>query len=73
MKKELAVKDININFFSKKEADFISLTDIAKYKNPGFPADVIKNWMRLKNTIEFLGFWEKINNPNFKLVEFDQF
>ncbi|MCA9364598.1 MAG: KilA-N domain-containing protein [Candidatus Moranbacteria bacterium] len=73
MKKELIVKDVNINFFSQKEEDFISLTDIAKYKNVEAPADVVKNWMRTKNTIEFLGFWEKINNPNFKLVEFDQF
>lgn len=73
MKKVLVVKNININFFSKKEEDFISLTDIAKYKNSEFPADVVKNWMRLKNNIEFLGFWEKINNPDFKLVEFDQF
>jgi hypothetical protein len=73
MKKVLVVKNININFFSKKEEDFISLTDIAKYKNSEFPADVVKNWMRSKNNIEFLGFWEKINNPDFKLVEFDQF
>ena len=53
--------------------DYISLTDIAKYRNPDFPADVIKNWMRSKSTIEFLGLWEKIHNPDFKLVEFDQF
>ncbi len=73
MKKEFIVKNVNINFFSQKEEDFISLTDIAKYKNAEAPADVVKNWLRSKNTIEFLGFWEKINNPNFKLVEFDQF
>jgi len=73
MKKELIVKNVNINFFSQKEEDFISLTDIAKYKNAEAPADIVKNWLRSKNTIEFLGFWEKINNPDFKLVEFDQF
>lgn len=73
MKKEIIVKNVNINFFSQKEEDYISLTDIAKYKNAEAPADVIKNWLRSKNTIEFLGFWEKINNPDFKLVEFDQF
>jgi len=73
MKKELIVKNVNINFFSQKDADFISLTDIAKYKNKEAPADVVKNWLRSKNIIEFLGFWEKINNPDFKLVEFDQF
>jgi hypothetical protein len=54
-----------------KEKEFISLTDIAKYKNSKHPADVIKNWTRSKDTIEFLGPWEKINNSNFKLVEFD--
>lgn len=53
--------------------DFISLTDIAKYKNPEFPADVIKNWLRSRSTIEFLGLWEQLNNPDFKLVEFDRF
>ena len=53
--------------------DFISLTDIAKYKNPEFPADIIKNWLRSHSTIEFLGLWEELNNPDFKLVEFDQF
>ncbi len=53
--------------------DFFSLTDIAKYKNPDMPADLIKNWLRNKSTIEFLGIWEELNNPDFKLVEFDQF
>ena len=55
------------------ENDYISITDIAKYKNQDAPADVIKNWLRNKNTIEFLGLWEKLYNPSFKLVEFDQF
>ncbi len=52
--------------------DYISLTDIARYKSAE-PKDVIKNWMRSKSTIEFLGLWEKLNNPNFKGVEFDSF
>ena len=73
MKKELIVKNINVNFFSQSDEDFISLTDIAKYKNSDAPADVVKNWLRTKSTIEFIGFWEKINNLNFKGVEFDQF
>lgn len=73
MKKQFVVKNVNINFFSQKEEDFISLTDVARYKNADAPADVVKNWLRTKNTIEFLGFWERINNPGFKLVEFDQF
>src|SRR5665647_482775 len=52
--------------------DFISLTDIAKYKSDE-PNDVIKNWMRNRDTLEFLGLWEKLNNPDFKPVEFDGF
>ena len=53
--------------------DYVSLTDIARYKNKEEPKDVVKNWLRVKNTIEFLGLWESINNPNFKGVEFDAF
>lgn len=49
------------------------MTDIARYKNKDHPADVVKNWTRSKDTLEFLGLWERINNPNFKLVEFDGF
>ena len=52
--------------------DYISLTDIAKYKSDE-PNDVIRNWLRGKDTIEFLGLWEILNNPNFKRVEFDGF
>lgn len=55
------------------EDDYISLTDIAKHKNSESPADVIKNWLRNRSTIEFLGLWEQMYNPDFKLVEFDQF
>ena len=53
--------------------DYICLTDIARHKNPDFPADVVRNWMRSKMTVAFLGLWEQLHNPNFKLVEFDQF
>ncbi len=52
--------------------DYISLTDIAKYKSEN-PNDVIKNWLRGKDTIEFLGLWEQLNDPNSKPVEFDGF
>lgn len=70
MKKEISVlnQDIHIN-----KNDYFSLTDIAKYKNAEAPADVVKNWLRRKDTIEFIGLWEKLNNPNFNMVEFDQF
>lgn len=63
----------NISIVLKgNEDDYISLTDIAKYKSDE-PNDVIRNWLRNMDTIEFLGLWEKINNPNFKPVEFDGF
>lgn len=55
------------------EEDYISLTDMARHRNPEFPADVVKNWLRLRSTLEFLGLWEQLNNTDFKLVEFDQF
>ena len=53
--------------------DYISLTDIARYKNVHEPKDVVKNWLRVRDTIEFLGLWETIHNPSFKGVEFDSF
>lgn len=53
--------------------DYISLTDISKYKNDDDPRFLIQNWMRNRNTLEFIGLWEILNNPNFKRVEFDGF
>ena len=53
--------------------DYISLTDIARYKNMHEPKDVVKNWLRVRDTIEFLGLWETIHKPSFKGVEFDSF
>ena len=53
--------------------DYISLTDLARKKNPHEPKDVVKNWLRLRSTIEFLGLWEQFHNDNFKGVEFDTF
>ncbi len=50
---------------------YISLTDIAKYKSPEHPDDLIRNWLRNRNTLEFLGIWERLNNPDFNPVEFD--
>jgi hypothetical protein len=72
-KQKINVKGTDITLFSKEKEDYISLTDIARYKNPTAPADVVKNWMRSRSTIEFLGLWEQLNNPDFKLVEFDGF
>ena len=52
---------------------YFSLTDIARYKNPLEPKEAVRNWLRRKDTIEYLGLWEQLNNPNFKGVEFDTF
>lgn len=74
IKNKIEVNGIGISVITQpKDADFISLTDIAKYKNKIAPADVVKNWLRRKDTIEFLGLWEQLNNPNFNMVDFDQF
>ena len=68
-----SVKGIDVRVISKgNDNDYISLTDLAKYKSED-PSDAIKNWMRNRNTIEFLGVWETLNNPDFKPVEFDGF
>ncbi len=70
---ELTVKDTSIRMIKMNGDDYVCLTDIAKQKNRQYPADVIKNWMRSKMTVLFLGLWEQLHNPDFKLVEFDQF
>ena len=67
----IIVKDANIRTMIINGVDYICITDIAKQKNSAEPKDVVKNWMRQKNTLEYLGLWEKLNNPNFKGVEFD--
>jgi len=73
IKTNIQAKGLQITVHSTvNQADYLSLTDIAKYKSD-MPADVVKNWMRSRETIEFLGLWEQLNNPDFKLVEFDQF
>ena len=71
--KTIIVKGLAIKISTIEETDFISLTDIARNKNKEEPKDVVKNWMRSKTTIEFLGIWEQLNNPDFKGVEFDSF
>ena len=73
LRKKIIVKDNKVSFISRDGDDYISLTDIARYKDPDEPKDIVKNWMRNRSTIEFLGIWEKINNPDFKGVEFDSF
>lgn len=70
--RKINVKGTEIIIKKQKEADYISLTDIARYKNARTD-DIIKNWLRNRHTIEFLGVWEHLNNQHFKPVEFDWF
>ena len=68
---KIIVKDTTIRTINVNGIDYICITDIARQKNPVEPKDVVKNWMRVKNTLEYLGLWESLNNPEFKGVEFD--
>jgi len=71
-KGKITAKGMEITVLSKgTDDDYISLTDIAKYKNSEFPGYVIQNWMRNRGTVEFLGLWEKITNPNFNYLYFE--
>src|SRR3989338_8892473 len=71
--KTITVKGTEITVHQGEQSDYISLTDIARHKNSENTDDVIKNWLRNRNTVELLGFWEQLNNPDFKPVEFDGF
>lgn len=68
---KLLVKETTIRTLAKNSIDYICITDIARQKNPIEPKDVVKNWMRVKNTLEYFGLWELLNNPDFNGVEFD--
>jgi hypothetical protein len=68
----ITVKNTNIAIIKNKDTDYISLTDIAKFKT-NEPNAVIANWLRNRNTIEYLGIWETLYNPNFKPLEFEGF
>ncbi len=72
-KSTLLVKGTNVAVLSRQADDYISLTDIAKHKEPDRADQVIQNWMRNRNTVEFLGIWENLNNPDFKPLEFEGF
>ena len=71
--RSITVLDSTIGIRTIDETDFISLTDIARHRNQQHSDDLIRNWLRNRNTIEFLGIWERLNNPDFKPVEFDGF
>ena len=70
-KKIVKVEGIDVTIQNIDSHKYISLTDIAKKKNPNEPRFVVINWLRNRNTIEFLGIWEKIYNPDFNRVGFD--
>lgn len=70
---KIKAQGFEVTLYQNQEEDFISLTDIAKYKDSKRTDYIIQNWLRNRNTIELLGFWETINNPNFKPIEFDGF
>ena len=70
---KINVLNKEITSYTRDEEDYICITDIARYKNSDRTDDLIRNWLRNRNTIEFLGIWEHLNNPNFKPVEFDGF
>jgi len=70
---KIEVNGNEIAVLSIENNDYISLTDIARHKDDANMDDIVKNWLRNRNTIELLGFWEQIHNPDFKPVEFDGF
>ena len=70
-KSTIEVQGTVVTVLAGQISDYISLTDIAKFKNAEHPDDVIRNWLRNRNTVEFLGVWERLNNPTFNPVEFD--
>lgn len=69
--KKIEVKGLVIITFEKNTFDFISLTDIARYKDSERTNYIVQNWMRTRSTVEFLGLWEKLHNQNFNSIEFD--
>ena len=73
IKTEIKVKENLVSVIRIGNTDYICLTDLARYKNPIEPKDVIKNWLRAKSNIEFLALWEQMHNPNLKGVEIDTF
>lgn len=71
--KTINVKGTEITLISDKVNDYISLTDMARYRDTERTNYIIQNWMRTRSAIEFCGLWEQLNNPNFKSIEFDAF
>jgi hypothetical protein len=72
-KRHIEVQGQEVAIIAKGPTDFISLTNIALYRNSQDSFAVINNWLRSRSTIEFLGLWEKLCNPDFKPIEFERF
>jgi len=70
-KASIEVHGTVVNIVTQNEGDYICLTDISRFRNPDATDDLIRNWLRNRNTVEFLGVWEQIHNPDFNPVEFD--
>jgi len=70
---KITVKGSEISILHIDKEDYISLTDIARHKDPDRTDFIIQNWLRNRNTVELLGFWEQLYNPDFKPVEFEGF
>lgn len=71
--KTIIVKDTNITLHQRNDEDYISLTDIAKYRSKDNPAEIISLWLRTFSTIEYLGLWESLHNPIFKPHIYEEF
>ena len=70
---KIDVQGISIVVYKSNLEDYISLTDIVRYKDISHTDSIIQNWLRNRNTVELLGFWETMYNPNFKSLEFEGF
>ncbi|HPD76671.1 MAG TPA: KilA-N domain-containing protein, partial [Methanoregulaceae archaeon] len=70
---KINVLDREVGVIVENEEDYICITDIARYKNAENTDDLIRSWLRNRNTVEFLGIWEQLNNPDFNPVQFDGF
>ena len=73
MSKKITVENLDIVLLSQNEEEYISLTDMARFRDSERTNYIIQNWMRTRYTIEFVGLWEQLHNPNFKSIEFDAF
>ncbi|WP_218043745.1 KilA-N domain-containing protein [Flavobacterium gawalongense] len=69
--KKIIVNGIDVVFYKENKEDFISLTDIARYRDNERSDYILQNWLRNRSTIEFIGLWERFNNPLFNSIEFD--